>query len=156
MANVSRDGPRRRAAAPVVGYVLTLGITTILITGLLIAGGGFLDTEREQTVESELQAIGQQVSADIATADRLARAGSDDSAVQRQLPEQTVGGSYTIEIHANGGETFLELRSTAPSVTVEIGLSVDAGRLNDGAQATGGLVVAEFDAGTGEVVVRNG
>lgn len=133
-----------RGVSPVFGYVLTLGISTLLVSGLLIAAGGFVDQQRELTTESELRVIGQQVSADIAAADRLARTdGASEISVTRQIPEQVVGSQYSlsVETDANGPtQPYLQLRTVRPNVTVQVGL-------------TNQTAVAESRVGGGEIEV---
>ena len=134
-----------RAISPVFGYVLTLGISTLLMSGLLIAATGFVDTQRERTTESELQVIGQQVSADIAAADRLHRTdGATDVVIRRELPDSVVGSQYTVFVRSdNDGPTdvYLRLRTVRPEVTAEVGVTNETN-------------VAESAAGGGEIEIR--
>jgi type II secretory pathway pseudopilin PulG len=146
-----------RAVSPVVGYVLTLGISTLLMSGLLIAAGGFVDTQREQTTESELQVIGQQVSADIAAADRLHRTdGATDVVIERDLPDSVVGSQYTVFVRSdNDGPTdaYLRLRTVRPEVTVEVGV---ANETNVAESAAGGGKIEIRITGAGNLEVTNG
>ena len=114
-----------RGVSPVFGYVLTLGISTLLVSGLIIAAGGFVDNQRELTSRSELRVIGQQVSGDIAAADRLVRSGGTRTNITRHIPERTVGSQYTVAVRTGGGPTpaYLELRAVRPEVTVEVGIA---------------------------------
>ena len=116
-----------RAVSPVVGYVLTLGISTLLVSGLLIAATGFVDTQRERTTESELQVVGQQVSADIAAADRLYRTdGATDIVIKRDLPDSVVGSQYTVFVRSDDDgptDAYLRLTTVRPNVTVEVGVA---------------------------------
>ena len=134
-----------RGVSPVFGYVLTLGISTLLMSGLLIAAGGFVDTQREQTTESELQVIGQQVSADIAAADRLHRTdGATDVVIRRELPDSVVGSQYTVFVRSDDEgptDVYLRLRTVRPEVTAEVGVTNETN-------------VAESAAGGGEIEIR--
>ena len=134
-----------RGVSPVLGYVLTLGISTLLVSGLLIAASGFVDTQREQTTESELQVIGQQVSADIAAADRLHRTdGATDVVIERDLPDSVVGSQYTVFVRSdNDGptDTYLRLRTVRPEVTVEVGIASET-------------AVVDSAVGGGEIKIR--
>ena len=146
-----------RAVSPVVGYVLTLGISTLLVSGLLIAATGFVDTQREQTTESELQVIGQQVSADIAAADRLHRTdGATDVVIERDLPDSVVGSEYTVFVRSdNDGPTdvYLRLRTVRPEVTAEVGVTNET---NVAESAAGGGKIEIRVTGTGSLEVTNG
>jgi len=142
-----------RGVSPVFAYVLTLGISTLLISGLLIAAGGFVDTQREATSRSELRVIGQQVSADIAAADRLQRTdGATEVSISRTLPERVVGSQYSLSVRtdANGPtELYLELTTVQPSVTVDVGVTNETDVR--ASTISGGEMVVEYDSGNLEV-----
>lgn len=150
-----------RAVSPVFAYTLTLAVTTLLIAGLFIAAGGYVTAEREAVAENELEVIGQQLSADIAAADRLSRtSGATDARIERQLPRTVVGATYTVEVldRTNTGEgpteIYLELQSKQPDVTVQIGVSVV--RDVKTGSVGGGTVVVEYDDEDEELQVYNG
>lgn len=149
--------PDDRAVSPVFGYTLTLAVATLLIGGLIITAGSFVDTQREVTAEGELDVIGQQVSADIAAADRLARTdGTDEVAVGRTLPDRVVGSQYRIEVVDDGeGPTspYLELSTTSPSTTVRVGIATKHD-VRVGASVGGGDIEVVYDEASGEVVLR--
>ena len=146
-----------RGVSPVFGYVLTLGISTLLVSGLLIAASGFVDTQREQTTESELQVIGQQVSADVAAADRLHRTdGATDVVIERDLPDSVVGSQYTVFVRSdNEGptNTYLRLRTVRPEVTVEVGIASETTVVDS---AAGGGEIEIRVTGAGNLEVTNG
>lgn len=149
-----------RAVSPVFGYVLTLSVATLLVGGLLISAGGFIDEQQRDTGESELQVVGQQISADIAAADRLNRtAGADDVRVGRTLPQEVVGSHYTIEVVDGGGPTspYLELRMDRPEVTVKVGIASKSA-VKVGASADGGSIeiVMEGSGSDRKLVLQNG
>lgn len=157
------DGPSApddRAVSPVFSYVLTLSIATLLVGGLLISAGGFIDDQRRNTGESELQVIGQQVSADIAAADRLNRtAGADDIRIGRTIPQEVVGSYYSIRVVDSDGPTspYLELSMDQPDVTVKVGIASKSA-VEVGADADGGsiAVVVEGTGSDRKVVIQNG
>jgi len=142
-----------RAVSPVFGYVLTLGISTLLVSGLLIAATGFVDTQRELTTESELQVVGQQVSADIAAADRLHRTdGATDVVIKRDLPESVVGSQYTVFVRSDSNgptDTYLRLRTVRPEVIVKVGIASETD-VADSAVG-GGEIVISYDGSALEV-----
>lgn len=149
-----------RGVSPVFGYVLTLSIATLLVGGLLISAGGFIEDQRRNTAESELSVVGQQVSADIAAADRLNRTeGAERITIERRIPRDIVGSTYTIEVVDGGGPTspYLELSTNNPEVTVVVGIA-SASPVEVGASAGGGRIVVVVD-GSGsdrKVVLQDG
>ena len=142
-----------RGVSPVLGYVLTLGISTLLVSGLLIAAGGFVDTQRERTTESELQVIGQQVSADIAAADRLHRTdGATDVVIRRELPDSVVGSEYTVFVRSDDDgptDAYLRLTTVRPNVTVEVGVANETNVANSA--VGGGEIEISYDGNALEV-----
>lgn len=153
---MTRRYPGERAVSPVFGYVLTLAIATMLVGGLLVSAGGFIDDQRRNTAQSELRVVGQQISADISAADRLARTdGADDTRVTRRIPSEVVGSAYTVEVVDDGGPTspYLALRTTRPEVTVEVGIA-SKNPVAVGSSADGGRIVVVYNGSA--VVVQNG
>ena len=147
----------RRAVSPLAAYTLTLGVTALLIGGLFIAAGGFVSDQREVTAENELEVLGQQVSADIAAADRLNRtSNTEDVAVSRSLPISVVGANYRINVIADGEgptEPYLELVADELDVRVTVGLAVKFSIAET--TVDGGDIVVEYDTTEDELVVRN-
>lgn len=148
-----------RGVSPVFGYALTLSVSTLLIAGLLMAAGGYVDTQREQTSENELEVIGHQIAADIAAADRLNRtdgADPDELTITRTVPQRVVGSSYRIHIRTDSNgptDPYLELITSNPEVTVTVGLAVAPSTDVTESSADGGRIAIEVDSGA--LVIRN-
>lgn len=120
--------PDARAVSTILGYVLVLGIVTLLLTGLLFASTDFVADQREETVRSELRVLGQQVADDLAAADRLVRAsdGGTTVTVARTLPDEVTGVSYTVEVKPGASQpTTIVMASPDPEVTVEVNVWVE-------------------------------
>jgi hypothetical protein len=113
-----------RAASVTINYILGLSITFLLVTGLFIAGGDFVSDQRETSVRTELQVLGEQVAADISMADRLARSTSDNETVRvrRELPSSVSGTNYAIEIQG-GSDPEVLLTSNDPDIEVTVGFT---------------------------------
>ena len=144
-----------RAVSTTLGYVLALAIATLLITGLIIAGGSYVDTQREQVIRDELTVVGQQLAADIERADRLVRAGDTDSSmtvrVNRTFSNRVTGESYQVTLVP--GDQTLVLNTTTPDVTVRVGLTNETAL---GASATrGGVVQIRYDEADDHLEVRD-
>ncbi|WP_336136840.1 DUF7266 family protein [Natronomonas amylolytica] len=148
-----------RGVSPVFGYALTLSISTLLIAGLLMAASGYVDTQRERTSENELTVVGQQISADIAAADRLNRtdgANPDSLRITRTVPNRIVGSSYRIHLlNDTEGPTqpYLELRTADPEVTVTVGVAVAPSTTVAESSADGGRIAVEIE--NGDLVIHN-
>jgi cytoskeletal protein RodZ len=145
--------PDDRAVSTTVGYALTLGVAALLITGLLIAGGGFLEDQREATTETQLEVIGEQVSADISSADRLSASDADEVNITRNLPDSVTGSQYTISVRTSP-QTHLELRSVDPEVTVRVDVAVQEASLV-ATDIDGGNIQVSYNRTSDELVLRN-
>lgn len=142
---MDRFAADRRGVSTAIGYVLTLSVATLLVGGLLVGLGGYVEDQRAGTARDELRVIGQQVASDLSSADRLARVGSPDEVrVSRQLPDSVTGTTYRIEV-VDGATpddpVTIELRTTDPDVTVDLAVRIETG-------------VADSTVGGGDLVVR--
>ncbi|MFB6178316.1 MAG: hypothetical protein ABEI77_01170 [Halorientalis sp.] len=115
------DRRGERGQAITLNYAMGLGIGVILITGLLIAGGTFVNSQRKSAIQTELRVIGQQTAADIATADRLSQSTTDNSTVtmEHSLPNTVAGGRYNIEL-VDSKDAYLILTTSNPDVRVRV------------------------------------
>lgn len=146
---------RDRAVSQTLGYVLTLAISTLLVTGLVVAGAGFVDDQRDRVIRQELEVIGQQVAAGVEQADRLvAASGSDPGTsvrVTRSIPDRVVGSTYTLEMRA-GSPPSVRLTATAVDASVDVNLSVGT-PVAAGSVADGGEVAVRWDPTAGDLVI---
>lgn len=145
-----------RAVSATLGYVMVIGITTILISGLFIAAGGFVESQHERAIRAELEVIGNRLAADIAAVDRLALAAGANGATELEvnLPPRTARKSYNIEISQVAGmaNTYhLNLSTSNPDVFVEVRVRTKTTLVS--ATVSGGDVVIEYDGN--DLEVRN-
>jgi len=144
-----------RGVSRVLGYSLTITISTILVAGLLIAGGNFVDDQRSDVVRSEMEVVGQRIAADIGAADRLVRLGSGHSSVQidSHVPERIAGTRYDVRVRASDGNATLVLSSGALDQTIEVPVSNTTAVKPS--RATGGDIVITYDRSNGHLEVTN-
>lgn len=110
-----------RGVSTTVGYVLTLAVTTVLVSGLLLAGGGLVEDQRERSARTELEVVGQRLAQGLETADRLNRTtGANGNVyVEVPLPERVAGSAYTISV-SRMGSTAYDIECTVPDVGVSV------------------------------------
>lgn len=147
-----------RAVSPVFAYTLTLGVTALLITGLVMASGGYVEEQRERTIENQLYVVGHQISADVAAADRLVRSDDQTSVhITREVPNSIVGSTYTVHVRkdplASSSEYYLELNSTDHDVSARVAIS----SLTEVEESSvgGGEVAVVYDESTETLEVTN-
>ena len=141
---------RDRGVSTTLGYVLTLAITAILVSGLLVAVGSFVNGQNERVTESELEVVGQRLATDLEAADRLAEAGESTTtvAVRSRLPETVAGRTYRIAVNESGSDRLV-LSTRDPRVSVAVAVVTDAPVSN--ATLGGGSVRVALDGETLEV-----
>lgn len=143
-----------RAVSSTLNYVLSLGIMAILVTGLLSAGGGFVEDRQKEVVRSELEVIGQQIASDIQRVDRLVTAGDGNRRVEltQTLPEEISGSRYRISLEASSSELVLTSDDPEISVSVQLQTTTSLGA----SKVDGGTVRVVYNSGPEELEVTNG
>jgi hypothetical protein len=88
-----------RAVSIAVTHILTIGITTILITGLLVGGSGLLESEKDRATRTELRTIGNRMAEEISSA-YYSAPDSDGarSVVRVSHPDYVAGENYKVRI----------------------------------------------------------
>ncbi|AUV81507.1 hypothetical protein C2R22_07440 [Salinigranum rubrum] len=149
-----RGGQRRRAlpfarddraVSTTLAYVLSLGIASLLISGLMFAGSGFVESEREQVIRSELVVVGQTLVADVEGADRLASTIDGTVSVRSSLPRRVGSSAYTITLTDQGGGVT-EVTMTAASVDISVALRLVTNTPVAEGTVEGGELVIVYDA----------
>lgn len=141
-----------RAVSTTLGYVLTLTITAVLISGLLIAGGSLVEDQRDRIAQQELSVAAEQLASGLQEGDRLAETSAGGTMqVRIWLPERIAGGRYTIELTnqstATGGPATATIQATAQGANAEATLSLRTGIPVANQTVIGGpLVVTHRDA----------
>lgn len=121
------DSSRDRGVSFQVNYITTLSITTILVVGLVMTTGAFVDNQTERAAEHELEAIGNRIATQIDIADDLAARGGNVSMTITQ-PRHVVGEAYSVELaHGSacdspvvGTDDCLLLEANDPGVVVKV------------------------------------
>ncbi|WP_332898683.1 DUF7266 family protein [Haladaptatus sp. CMSO5] len=146
-----------RGVASTLNYILGLGIATILVIGLLTAGGNLVSDQREQVVRGELSVIGQQLVSDITAADRLT-ADTGTVRIEREMPLTVAGEHYRARISTGADPTdnlyFLNLTSSTTDVTEVV--SFTSSTTVSGSVDGGSIVIEKKNGGTQEIMVKNG
>jgi hypothetical protein len=112
-----------RGVSTALGYVLTLGITAVLISGLLVGGASMVRNERQTVAQDQLAIAGEQLTTGISDADRLASAGGDGTVrIELWLPREAGGDGYTIRIEPQStpADQPNETRIVAESSSVDV------------------------------------
>jgi len=134
-----------RAVSVTVGYVLNFAMAALLISGVLVAGGGLIESQTKQVTTNELTVVGQQVADELSSADRLVRAGDVSAlSIRSDLPRRTAAGAYTINITVDGNDGAIVLETSSPEVSVTVPFRIQSDLQADRVQ--GGPIRIEYDA----------
>ncbi len=119
-----------RSVSVALGYVLVLGISTILISGLLIAGGSFVEDNRERVIDSEMKVIGNHIAGNMEQVDRMVMAsednvgeGPDRAHINQSFQRLVTGSAYNVQV-VDDGNPQVVLTSSDPEVTVHVNMTV--------------------------------
>jgi len=143
-----------RAISFTLNYVLTLGIAALLVTGLIVAAGDYVGSQRESVVQSELEVLGHQLAAAIEQADRLVRAGdTDELRLNHSAPSEVARSTYSVEVDPGSPESELHLDATGVDVTVTV--ETETTTALAASTVEGGSVTVEYDPGADELEVAD-
>lgn len=140
-----------RAVSVTVNYAMNLAIATVLIAGLMTVTADLVEDRRESATRAELSVVGNRVTADLMSADRLAQA-SDDSEVriETRLPSRVAGSHYSISIDATPADPHVTLEPVGSSVAVTVPFR-NATAIRNGTVTGGDLAIVLADDGRLEV-----
>ena len=158
----SRDGSDRGLSIALT-HVLTIGITTILIAMLLMAGNAMLDSETERSTETALETVGERLAGDIDNVDRMANDSGNVSLVSDR-PRSVANSGYTVTTLSAGdckdrapllddSNPCLELAASSTDVTVYVPVKADEDRLVTGTSVTGGSIEIAYDNDDDELTI---
>jgi len=140
-----------RGVSTALGYVLNLGVATLLVTILLLSAGTLVEDQRDRATETELNVVGERVVADLAAADRLART-NDPSAVrvEADVPVRVAGSYYTVRVNESG-EVVLD----ADRSSVEVVVPFETVTAVESSTVDGGDLAVVYDPGNDTLVVTD-
>lgn len=147
-----------RAVSITLNYILVLAIAALLVSGLMLAGGVFVEDQRERVIENELSVIGHHLAGDLEAVDRMVQAGGGDverAEIDRSFQGSVTGTSYDITLEENPDRVVLT--STTPEVVVEVQVNVDTDIGHDtGELVDGGDMSVQYDPDEEHLVIIDG
>ena len=147
-----------RSMSMTLNYVLVLSISAVLITGIIIAGGTFVENQRKQVIEGELRIIGNHLAGNLEQVDRYVRAGSgttSDAYINQTFGTDATGSTYGVQLDERSETTQVVLNSTSPDVSVRVNASVQTDVNIADSYADGGTISVAYDEGSDELVIHN-
>ena len=140
-----------RGVSIALNNVLSIAITTVLISGLIIATSGFMQSQRANAATDELSIIGQRTATDLVKMDQYVTQRSvPELVLETRLPSRVVGSSYLLSLSNEtavcGSGPCLVLTTVEPEEEVVIALDVSSPI--EPSSVTGGTVRLVYDGST--------
>jgi hypothetical protein len=150
-------GSNDRSVSFVVNYVLVIAITAVLITGIIIAGGSFVEDQREQVIAGEMRIIGNHIAGNLEQVDRYARAGPTSEAyINQSFGTDVTGSTWSVELDERGDTSQVVVNSTRPEVSVRVNATTQISVDDDSYADSGKISVVYEPPPSGPVlVIRN-
>lgn len=145
-----------RAVSVTVGYVLTLAIGAMLLSGVVIGISGVIDAQTDRVVRGDLAVVGQTTVANLESTDRLARAAAVDRpadadaqtvAVAVDLPTRVGGRPYRIAVDNRSVTLRTDDPEAVAEITHTVALPVEESNVR------GGPIRIRYDGSTGRLEV---
>lgn len=146
--SLSRFVDDRRAVSFTVSHAITVGITAVLVIGIIgLAGGAFHD-QKEATVRNEMATIGDRISTTAMGADSLAQRGENTNiTLKESLPQNLAGETYQVHLLGSNGSAKVKVNSSTMS-GVSVSMPIENQTAVENSSAAGGdmyLVVTDSD-----------
>ena len=141
-----------RAVTVTLNYILVLAITAVLVSGLLVAGGTFIEDQRERVIEDELSVIGNHIAGDVEQVDRMVRAGNstvDRAEINQSFQRTLTGTAYNVRLEPDPDRVVLA--SNSPGVTVSVNVTVQTDI--EASFAVGGDSSVQYDTTANSLVI---
>ena len=112
-----------RAVSVTISHALSIAITTVLVSGLLIGAGPFVESNEQRVADTQLSEIGHSVASQVTTLDRLNATGDGvRTTVDLRYP-RTIAGSYGYTVSLTDDSVVVE--SPRLDRSVAVGLETD-------------------------------
>ena len=159
-------GRDERAVSIAVTHVLAIGITAVLMSGLLLGAGNMLDTQHEQSTESSLETIGERMASEIAGVDRTVgedQDGVEDVSVETSHHRFAGESQYTVTLYEDCEEDHHPLVETERCIVlashgedVDVAIPIVTENELDNRSVTGGPIVIEWDDEDDVITIEEG
>lgn len=128
-----------RAVSITTGYIINVGIATLVLSTLLLGMQGTFDNIERTTANTQSEAVAEKIAAEMVQADRLARVDAQSSGMITFELRDSVGGSdYSVEVTKDyvNISTDSHVTSLGYNITSEVNSSEFSG---------GGEIDVEYD-----------
>ena len=146
-----------RGVSIALTLVLTIGITTVLVAGLLLGASGLLEDRKTGAAQTELRTLGNRIAEDVANVDHEADGASGQIVLETNHPEQVSGSGYAVSLYGTSAAECGTYQSNAdvaclvmesPQANVQIIVPFRASTPITESSASGGDFFIVYDGST--------
>lgn len=131
-----------KAASITTGYIINVGIATLVLSTLLLGMQGTFDNIEATTATTQSEAVAEKIAAEMVQADRLARVDTNSSGTLTvELRDSIAGSDYDVEVTQDWVNISTDSRVTRLSYNVTS--DVSSSRFSGG-----GEITVEYDGET--------
>lgn len=111
---LERFAADRRGVSTTVSYILAIGITVVLVSGLLVGVNAMMGSQGDRALDSELRVIGEGIAVEVTSVDRLANGAdtTDQLAMRIDAPMFIAGSSYRVELEQSGSGPRIRVQTS--------------------------------------------
>lgn len=140
-----------------MSHALSIGITAILITGLIISGTNLLESQRDRVVEQGLEDVGSAVVSDLVQMDWFASDRSNSAAeITGTHPSRVGGTGYRIVVVPTPERTTIWLNATSDSSDISVPHRYQNQTNVCESTVDGGSVTVEYNTSNDCIELRDG
>lgn len=119
----------RRGASIALTHVLTMGITAILVSGLLVGMSGMVDDQRERAIRNSLETVGERLATETSYVEEMSPRSSGVT-LRVEHPRTVAGRTYVVGLltdpsQCDGAPPCLWLHTDSPGVTIVVPVPLD-------------------------------
>ena len=155
MGRRQRFADDTRGVSIALTHALTLGITALLIAGLVLGAGQLLDEQAEDTTRSGLYDVSESLTNELVAVDRITGPGTNGrTTVHVGLPQRLGNDQYTVALVEQGDTGVVFANSSSPTMSAKVGVEYEADICEQ--RLLGGPVRVVYDATEDCLTIESG
>lgn len=138
-----------RGVSPAVTQALTIGISTILVTGILLGGGQLIENQKESIAREGLVDIGSGIAADLVRLDQFNTSSLDSNiAFTSRYPDRIADEQYRIKLVPTSSRTNIYVNLTSSDYSTVVRFQNQSNVCPS--TADGGRLTVRYDTTSGD------
>lgn len=134
-----------RAVSKQIGYVLSITVITLLMTGLIVSTASLVEDNTDRSTEAELEVVADRLAAQVMAADRLVEKddGTAEAYMDANVPNHAGDGQYAVSV--DGESDGIRVESTSRDISTTVPIQVENEVVVDRVVSNDLVIVVESD-----------